>query len=91
MPRLTLEIADIFRAHGPAWRQANAGHVSLSQFKVMSAIEACPLPSNACVHERGSGRLAGMWQAAVNVATTTLPTTAAKTATAGRAGSTPLA
>jgi len=36
-----LEIADIFRAHGPAWRQANAGHVSLSQLKVMSAIEAC--------------------------------------------------
>ncbi len=41
VPRLKLEIADIFRAHGPAWRQANAGHVSLSQLKVMSAIEAC--------------------------------------------------
>lgn len=41
MPRPRLEIADIFRAHGPAWRQANAGHVSLSQLKVMSAIEAC--------------------------------------------------
>ncbi|PZX36699.1 transposase-like zinc-binding protein [Roseinatronobacter thiooxidans] len=41
MPRPKLEIADIFRAHGPAWRQANAGHVSLSQLKVMSAIEAC--------------------------------------------------
>jgi hypothetical protein len=27
--------------HGPAWRQANAGHVSLAQLKVMSAIEAC--------------------------------------------------
>jgi hypothetical protein len=39
--RPKLEIADIFRAHGPAWRQANAGHVSLSQLKVMSAIEAC--------------------------------------------------
>ena len=39
MPRL--EIADIFRAHGPAWRRANARHVSLSQLKVMSAIEAC--------------------------------------------------
>jgi hypothetical protein len=34
-------MADIFRAHGPAWRRANAGHVSLAQFKVMSAIEAC--------------------------------------------------
>ena len=41
MSRPKLEIADIFRAHGPAWRQANVGHVSLSQLKVMSAIEAC--------------------------------------------------
>lgn len=41
MSRPKLEIADIFRAHGPAWRQANAGHISLSQLKVMSAIEAC--------------------------------------------------
>ncbi|QCO54687.1 IS91 family transposase [Pseudorhodobacter turbinis] len=41
MNRPKLEIADIFRAHGPAWRQANAGHISLSQLKVMSAIEAC--------------------------------------------------
>jgi hypothetical protein len=39
--RPRLEIADIFRAHGPAWRWANAGHVSLNQLKVMSAIEAC--------------------------------------------------
>tara|TARA_R110000737_G_scaffold140862_1_gene171636 strand:- start:284 stop:1477 length:1194 start_codon:yes stop_codon:yes gene_type:complete len=37
----TLEIADIFRMYGPAWRRANAGHVSLSQLKVMSSIEAC--------------------------------------------------
>ena len=41
MPRQKLELADIFRAHGSAWRQANAGHVSLTQLKVMSAIEAC--------------------------------------------------
>jgi hypothetical protein len=41
VPRPRLEIADIFRACGPAWRRANAGHVSLSQLKVMSAIEAC--------------------------------------------------
>jgi hypothetical protein len=39
--RPALEVADIFRAHGPAWRQANVGHVSLNQFKVMSAIENC--------------------------------------------------
>ena len=41
MSRPALEVADIFRAHGPAWRQANAGHVSLDQLKVMSAIESC--------------------------------------------------
>ena len=41
MARPALEIADIFRDYGPAWRQANAGHVSLGQLKVMSAIESC--------------------------------------------------
>jgi hypothetical protein len=40
-PRASPEVADIFRAHGPAWRHANAGHVSLDQLKVMSAIERC--------------------------------------------------
>jgi Putative transposase/Transposase zinc-binding domain len=39
--RPALEVADIFRDHGPAWRRANAGHVSLDQLKVMSAIERC--------------------------------------------------
>ena len=41
MSRPALEVADIFRNHGPAWRQANAGHVSRDQLKVMSAIENC--------------------------------------------------
>lgn len=41
MRRPTLEVADIFRHHGAAWRRANAGHVSLGQLKVMSAIEQC--------------------------------------------------
>src|SRR6516165_3212801 len=41
MPRPALEVADIFRDHGVAWRAANAGHVSLGQLKVMSAIEDC--------------------------------------------------
>lgn len=41
MSKHALEIADIFRMHGPAWRRDNAGHVSLSQLKVMSSIEAC--------------------------------------------------
>jgi hypothetical protein len=39
--RPVLEVADIFRDHGTAWRRANAGHVSLGQLKVMSAIENC--------------------------------------------------
>ena len=41
MARPRLEVADIFRDLGPAWRHANAGHVSLGQLKVMSAIENC--------------------------------------------------
>jgi Putative transposase/Transposase zinc-binding domain len=41
MARPALEVADIFRDHGGAWRHANRGHVSLSQLKVMSAIESC--------------------------------------------------
>ena len=41
MSRPALEVADIFRDHGAAWRRANAGHVSLDQMKVMSAIERC--------------------------------------------------
>jgi hypothetical protein len=39
--RPTIEVADIFRAHGPAWRAAQCGHLSLAQLKVMSAIEQC--------------------------------------------------
>jgi len=39
--RPTLEVADIFRTHGPAWRAAQRGHLSLGQLKVMSAIEQC--------------------------------------------------
>jgi hypothetical protein len=39
--RPALEVADIFRDHGAAWRDANRGHVSLAQMKVMSAIESC--------------------------------------------------
>jgi hypothetical protein len=41
MSRPALEVADIFRAHGPHWRHAQAGHLSLGQLKVMSAIERC--------------------------------------------------
>ena len=60
MARPLLEVADIFRAHGAAWRKANAGHVSLAQLKVMSAIEACRTAAlgghvercQDCAHER---------------------------------------
>src|SRR6266536_1497041 len=41
MARPALEVADVFRDHGAAWRHANRGHVSLLQLKVMSAIESC--------------------------------------------------
>ena len=60
MARPRLEVADIFRAHGAAWRKANAGHVSLGQLKVMSAIETCRTAAlgghvercEDCAHER---------------------------------------
>jgi Putative transposase/Transposase zinc-binding domain len=39
--RASLEVADIFRAAGPAYRAIHAGHLSLHQLKVMSAIEQC--------------------------------------------------
>ena len=41
MSRVPLEVADIFRARGPAWRHAHAGHISFDQLKTMSAIEHC--------------------------------------------------
>jgi len=39
--RPALEVADILRSHGPAWRATQRGHLSLGQLKVMSAIEQC--------------------------------------------------
>ncbi|MGC1305446.1 MAG: transposase zinc-binding domain-containing protein, partial [Caulobacteraceae bacterium] len=39
--RPALEVADVFRVHGPSYRLAQAGHLSLGQLKAMSAIEAC--------------------------------------------------
>ncbi|HET6198215.1 MAG TPA: transposase zinc-binding domain-containing protein [Acetobacteraceae bacterium] len=41
MRRSGLEVADIFHRHGADWRKANAGHLSLGQLQVMSAIESC--------------------------------------------------
>jgi hypothetical protein len=39
--RASIEVADIFRAEGAGYRVAQAGHLSLTQIKVMSAIENC--------------------------------------------------
>jgi hypothetical protein len=53
-------VADIFRHRGPAWRASHAGHLSLGQLKVMSAIERCRTAAlgghvercEACAHLR---------------------------------------
>ena len=41
MVRPPLEVAEIFRRHGPQWRERHRGHISLRQLKTMSAIEQC--------------------------------------------------
>lgn len=41
MPQPAIEVADVFRRHGSAWRALNAGHLSLPQRRVMTAIEIC--------------------------------------------------
>jgi hypothetical protein len=59
-PDRSPEVADVFRAHGAAWRKANAGHAGLAQLKVMSAIETCRTAAlgghvercEECAHER---------------------------------------
>jgi hypothetical protein len=39
--RVSPEVADIFRRHGEAYRQAHAGHLGRVERRVMGAIEAC--------------------------------------------------
>src|SRR3954468_9668841 len=39
--RPRLEVADVFRRFGPAWRAASEGHLSPAQRRVMSAVELC--------------------------------------------------
>lgn len=39
--RSALEVADIFRRHGAAYREAHAGRLSRGQRRVMGAIETC--------------------------------------------------
>jgi hypothetical protein len=43
--RPELEVADIFRRHGPAYRQAHADHLGGTERRVMAAIEACRTPA----------------------------------------------
>ena len=39
--RSALEVADVFRRHGAAYRETHAGHLSRGQRRVMGAIETC--------------------------------------------------
>src|SRR5216684_9237684 len=41
MPRIRLEIADVLRQHGDAYRRDHAGHLGRVERRVMSAIVAC--------------------------------------------------
>ena len=41
MSRSKLEVADVFRRHGQAWRGANVQHLNRAQRRVMTAIEIC--------------------------------------------------
>jgi len=51
----TLEVADIYRDHRPAWREAQRGHLTLAQLKVMSAIEQCRSAALGCHVLRRAG------------------------------------
>jgi len=39
--RPAFQVADVFRRHGEAYREANSGHLDRCQRRVMAAIEAC--------------------------------------------------
>ena len=43
--RPALEVADIFRRHGPVYRQTHEGRLGRSERRVMSAIELCRTPA----------------------------------------------
>jgi hypothetical protein len=88
MPRPKLEVADIFRRHGEAWRVANDGHVNRSQLRVMSAIEACRTAALGGHVERCENAKCGHTQIAYNSCrnrhrATRRPTSAAVVSTRG--------
>lgn len=80
MPGPLLEVADVFRDHGAAWRAANAGHINLNQLKVMSAIERCRTAALGghvtrcadCAHAPSGrrGRQQAYWDAAIQACLT---------------------
>ena len=43
--RVALELADIFRRYGPAYRQKYARRIPSSHFKAMRAVEQCRTPA----------------------------------------------
>jgi hypothetical protein len=49
-----LEVADVFRRHGDAFRQAHAGHLGRVERRIMGAITAC---RTSCVQEHLTGGL----------------------------------
>ena len=69
--RPRLEIADIFRAQGHAWRLGNVGHVTSPSLKSCRRLKPA-----------GQRRSVGMWQGALSAAIITSPTTVARTGTA---------
>lgn len=58
--RPALEVAEIFRRHGPAYRIAHDGHLGRVERRVMAAIELCRTPAlgghveacDSCGHSR---------------------------------------
>ncbi len=62
MPRPAIEVQDIFHGHGSAFRRAHAGHLSLGQIKVMSAVLRCRTAALgghvAACEDRGHGHIA---------------------------------
>jgi hypothetical protein len=60
----SIEVADVFRAAGPAYRATHAGHLSLHQLKIMSAIEHCRTAAMGGHVEACTG--CGHWRIAYN-------------------------
>lgn len=62
--RASLEVADVFRTAGPAYRATHAGHLSLHQLRIMSAVEQCRTAAMGGHVEACTG--CGHWRIAYN-------------------------